>query len=41
IPTQIFFDRQGREVHRHVGFMEKKAIVKILTRLGVPSAGPA
>ncbi len=40
IPTQIFFDRQGREVHRHVGFMDKKAIVEILTRLGVP-ADPA
>ena len=41
IPTQIFFDRQGREVHRHVGFMDKKAIVEILTRLGVPPADPA
>lgn len=41
IPTQIFFDRQGREVHRHVGFMDKKAIVEILTRLGVPPPDPA
>jgi thioredoxin 1 len=41
IPTQIFFDREGREVHRHVGFMDKKAIVEILTRLGVPPADPA
>jgi thioredoxin 1 len=41
IPTQIFFDREGREVHRHVGFMDKKAIVDILTRLGVPPADPA
>lgn len=41
IPTQIFFDREGREVHRHVGFLDKKTIVEILTRLGVPPADPA
>ena len=35
IPTQIFFDARGREVHRHTGFMEKARIVEILTRLGV------
>jgi thioredoxin 1 len=35
IPTQIFFDAGGKEVHRHVGFMDKKQIVEILTRLGV------
>jgi thioredoxin 1 len=35
IPTQIFFDADGREVHRHTGFMDKKSIVEILTRLGV------
>ena len=35
IPTQIFFDTAGREVHRHVGFMDKQQIVAILTRLGV------
>ena len=35
IPTQIFFDAQGREVHRNTGFMEKKRIVEVLTRLGV------
>jgi len=35
IPTQIFFDANGREVHRHTGFMDKKSIVEILTRLGV------
>ncbi len=40
IPTQIFLDREGREVHRHVGFMDKKTIIEILTRLGVP-ADPA
>lgn len=26
IPTQIFFDREGKEVFRHVGFMDKAAI---------------
>jgi thioredoxin 1 len=35
IPTQIFFDAGGKEVHRHVGFMDKKQIVEVLTRLGV------
>jgi len=35
IPTQIFFDRNGREVYRHVGFLDKKSIEKILTKLGV------
>ncbi len=35
IPTQIFFDREGREVHRHTGFLDKQSIVAILTRLGV------
>lgn len=35
IPTQIFFDAGGREVHRNVGFMDKKRIVDVLTKLGV------
>jgi thioredoxin 1 len=35
IPTQIFFDADGREVHRHVGFMSEKDIVAQLTRMGV------
>lgn len=35
IPTQIFFDAKGREVKRHVGFMEKQDIVKELKGLGV------
>ncbi len=34
IPTQIFFDSDGKEVFRHVGFLDKKPIVEILTRLG-------
>ena len=35
IPSQVFFDREGREVERHVGFMEKEEIVAVLRRLGV------
>ncbi len=35
IPTQIFFDGNGREVFRHTGFMDKQRIVEILSRLGV------
>jgi len=35
IPTQIFFDADGREVYRHVGFMDKKSIVDVLSKLGV------
>jgi thioredoxin 1 len=35
IPTQIFFDKQGNEVLRHVGFMDKKSIVQVLEKLGV------
>jgi thioredoxin 1 len=27
IPTQIFFDRSGKEVYRHSGFLEKQTIV--------------
>jgi thioredoxin 1 len=35
IPTQIFFDGNGREVFRHTGFMDKKNIVERLRQLGV------
>ncbi|MBN2031809.1 MAG: thioredoxin fold domain-containing protein [Deltaproteobacteria bacterium] len=35
IPTQIFFDKQGNEVHRHVGFMSENAIVTQLKNMGV------
>jgi thioredoxin 1 len=35
IPTQIFFDAEGREVGRHVGFMSEKEIIDQLTRMGV------
>jgi thioredoxin 1 len=35
IPTQIFFDRHGKEMYRHVGFMDKESIVAVLEKLGV------
>lgn len=35
IPTQIFYDKDGKEVMRHEGFMDKKAIVAMLEKLGV------
>jgi thioredoxin len=35
IPTQIFFDTRGKEVKRHIGFMDKAAILKELKTLGV------
>ncbi len=37
IPTQIFFDKEGKEIERHVGFLDKKSIVSKLERLGVES----
>lgn len=30
IPTQIFFDTNGKETYRHVGFMDKGSIVRRL-----------
>ena len=35
IPTQIFYDTKGMEFYRHTGFMDKKRIVDILSRMGV------
>jgi thioredoxin 1 len=35
IPTQIFYDKKGKEVYRHEGFMSEKDIVAILEKLGV------
>ena len=33
IPTQIFYDRQGREVFRHMGFFDRKSIIAKLEEL--------
>jgi len=35
IPTQVFFDPEGKEVYRHVGFMSEEAIVAQLKKMGV------
>jgi len=35
IPTQIFYDTEGKEVGRHEGFMDKKSIVAMFDTLGV------
>ncbi len=36
IPTQIFYDKSGREVGRHVGFLDKKSILAKFEELGMP-----
>jgi len=33
IPTQIFYDKLGKEVFRHEGFFDKQSISEILDRL--------
>jgi len=35
IPTQIFFDKKGKEVSRHEGFMSEKDIVAQFRKMGV------
>jgi len=35
IPTQIFFNEDGKEVYRHVGFMDEKAILDRLKKMGI------
>ncbi len=35
IPTQIFYDANGNEMYRHIGFLDKASIVTKLTELGV------
>ena len=35
IPTQIFFDSDGKEVYRHVGFMAEEDIIAQLEKMGV------
>lgn len=35
IPTQIFFDAKGKEISRHIGFMDKADILKELKVAGV------
>jgi thioredoxin 1 len=35
IPTQIFFNAHGKEVKRHIGFMDKADIIKELKTAGL------
>lgn len=35
IPTLIFYDPEGNEVKRHIGFMNKKSIEAVMAELGV------
>lgn len=35
IPTQIFFDKKGKEIYRHEGFLSEKEIVQRLKEMGV------
>jgi len=35
IPTQIFFDKKGKEVFRHLGFLSEEEIVRKLRDMGV------
>lgn len=35
IPTQIFFDAEGKEVYRHQGFMDKQSIKEKFAQMGV------
>lgn len=35
IPTQIFFDAKGKEILRHIGFMDKADILKELKAAGL------
>lgn len=40
IPTQIFFDADGKEVYRHLGFFPEEAIVSQLQKMGVEPPQP-
>lgn len=35
IPTQIFFDKNGKETYRHIGFLSEEEIVRRLQDMGV------
>jgi len=35
IPTQIFFNAQGKEIKRHIGFMDKPEILRELKNAGL------
>ena len=33
IPTQIFFDKTGKEIYRHEGFLDEKPFAEMLDKL--------
>jgi thiol-disulfide isomerase/thioredoxin len=35
IPMQVFFDKDGKEVFRHMGFYEEKEVMKQLAKMGI------
>ncbi len=35
IPTQIFYDKNGKEIYRHQGFLAEEAIITQLSKMGV------
>ncbi|MFC1897133.1 thioredoxin family protein [Chloroflexota bacterium] len=35
IPTQIFFDSNGKEIARHVGFWAKEEVIAQLNKMGI------
>ena len=35
IPTQIFFDKKGKEIYRHEGFLSEEEIVRQFKEMGV------
>ena len=41
IPTQIFYDKDGKEVYRHEGFLSENSIVAELEKLGVKAGNPS
>lgn len=40
IPTQVFLDAEGNEIHRHMGFYPTDEIVKFLATLGLTPISP-
>lgn len=36
IPTQIFYDANGKELKRHLGFISKQGILDEFYKLGIP-----
>jgi thioredoxin 1 len=35
IPTQVFLDRNGTEIHRHIGFYAYEEIATVLKQAGI------